>query len=50
MAAINGSCPIKDTEIIKTDPRRYFQNLFSGLIPCSKNINLKFKKNENLIR
>ena len=33
-----GTCPMLDARIITKDPKRYFQNLFSGLYACSINI------------
>ena len=37
--AINsGICPITEARITTNEPTIYFQNLFSGVTPCSTNI------------
>jgi O-succinylbenzoic acid--CoA ligase len=37
-AMVNGSCPIIAAQKITSAPTMYFQNLFSGVTPCSINI------------
>jgi hypothetical protein len=38
MATIKGICPIVEAKIINTEPKIYFQNLFSGKNPFSINM------------